>query len=110
LLDKASCIATYFGFHQLPELDEPFPPRTFEVLTPVLHETFARVILSHEKKSCAHLSCYERLSDRDREIGAYIGEGMSNGEIANVLLVRKTKSETTSAGYSKRWGAETMQV
>jgi DNA-binding CsgD family transcriptional regulator len=98
LLDKSSCIATYFSFHQLPVLNEPILRRTFELFTPVLHETFARVIRLHETKSYSDSSSYETLSEREREIAAYVAEGMSNGAIANVLTV----SENTIRNHVSR--------
>ncbi len=44
VLDTTTCIGTYFSFHQIPVLDQTQITHTLKTLTPLLHETFARVI------------------------------------------------------------------
>ena len=97
-LDKVSCIATYFSFHQLPEFNEPVLRKTFSLLTPILHATFARVIRAHGDADVVQLDRYGLLSTRECEIASYVAEGMSNGEIAKVLAV----SENTIRNHISR--------
>lgn len=84
VLDRTRCIATYFSFHRLPALDESALRSIFASLTPTLHETFARVIRGHERRSGA-LGLYAELSERERELATWVAKGKSNSEIAQLM-------------------------
>ncbi len=96
VLDQVKCIATYFSFHQLPTLDEATLRTTFQTLTPLLHEVFARVIRLHQERSAPH--SYNLLTDREQEIGLQISQGKSNSDIATQLGV----SENTIKNHLSR--------
>lgn len=85
VLDAPRCIATYFSFHQLPELDETTLRSTFKVLIPLMHETFARVIHLHRERSASLACSYTGLTAREQEIATHISRGKSNLEIASLL-------------------------
>ena len=83
--DMPSCIATYFSFHQLPELNEELLRATFKVLMPLMHHTFARVVHLQQERE-ASLSCnYTGLTAREQEIVTLVIQGKSNFEIASLL-------------------------
>jgi DNA-binding CsgD family transcriptional regulator len=83
--DPASCIATYFSFHQLPELNEELLRGTFKVLIPLMHQTFAKVVHLQQERE-ASLSCnYRGLTAREQEIVTLVIQGKGNFEIASLL-------------------------
>lgn len=98
VLDKANCIATYFSFHQLPTLDEVPLRATFQTLTPLLHEVFARVIRLHQERTAQLTNHYSLLSGREQEIAIWISQGKSNSDIAALLGV----SENTIRNHVSR--------
>lgn len=87
VLDKPGCIATYFSFHRLPTLNETVLCDTFEMLTPLLHETFTRVVRQHKERTATIAYNYNLLTGREQEIATYISQGKSNGDIAQLLGV-----------------------
>ena len=90
MLDKEQCIATYFSFHRLPTMDETLLTQTFKLLTPVLHQTYVRVV-RHYKQRHAPISYYfSSLTEREYEIANWISQGKSNNDIANLLTVTES--------------------
>lgn len=87
VVDKINCIATYFSFCRLPSLDEKSLGTTFQTLTPLLHETFARVIRCHRERAAPLVNYYSLLTNREQEIVTWISHGKSNSEIAKLLGV-----------------------
>lgn len=90
VMDKPSCIATYFSFHQLPALNEMVLCSTFKMLTPLLHETFTRVVRNHKEMTASVAYNYNLLTGREQEIATYISQGKSNGHIALLLGVAES--------------------
>jgi len=87
VVDAVRCIATYFSFHRLPVLDEAKLRATFQVLIPLMHDTFARVIRLHQERGTS-LACHHTdLTARELEIMVHISQGKSNLQIASVLKV-----------------------
>ncbi|MBY0573455.1 MAG: helix-turn-helix transcriptional regulator, partial [Undibacterium sp.] len=43
VFDSDNCIATYFSFHRLPQINQTRLKQTFKTLTPLLHQTYVRV-------------------------------------------------------------------
>jgi len=87
VVDAQRCVATYFSFHQLPALREAELRATFQLLIPLMHETFSRVIHLHQERG-ASLACnYSGLTAREQEILAHINQGQSNVQIASALEV-----------------------
>lgn len=98
VLDKETCIATYFSFHQLPALDQESISDTFRLLTPLLHETFARVIRRHKEQTAPLTDYYSFLTPREQEIAKWVSQGKSNHDIAVLLDV----SENTVRNHITR--------
>lgn len=98
VLDKVGCIATYFSFHRLPMLDEATLRATFQILTPLLHEVFARVIRLHQERTAPLINYYSFLTSREQEIAMWVSQGKSNGDIAMLLEV----SENTVRNHVSR--------
>ena len=87
LIDRSNCVATYFSFHRLPTLDTPGLEQRFVALTPVLHETFTRVVRHLEQSNAPVRYNFSLLTGRELEIAKWIGNGKLNGEIARLLGV-----------------------
>lgn len=87
VMDTQACIATYFSFHRLPHLDEDLLSVRFESLTPILHQTFARVIHHHKSSTASSLDYFNLLTTRECEIAIWISQGKSNIEIGSLLGV-----------------------
>lgn len=98
VLDRIDCIATYFSFHRLPVLDEPNLRCTFQVLTPLLHRTFTRVVREHRARTDSMAYNFNLLSGREQEIAAWISQGKSNSDIGVLLGV----SENTVRNHVSR--------
>ena len=98
VLDYTNCIGTYFSFHRLPALDEQQLTNTFKKLTPLLHQTFARVIRHHRASAAPSLHKHNNLTGREQEIATWISQGKGNGDIASLLGV----SENTIRNHVSR--------
>jgi len=85
VVDTSRCIATYFSFHQLPDLNEAALRECFKQLIPLMHETFARVIRLHQERSAAPAGPHSGLTPREQEIVVHLSQGKSNVEIATLL-------------------------
>lgn len=71
---------------------------TFEMLTPLLHKTFTRVVREHKERTAAVAYNYNLLTGREQEIATCISQGKSNGDIAQLLGV----SENTIRNHVSR--------
>lgn len=87
VIDTNNCIATYFSFHRLPNIDEALFKQIFALLTPVLHQTFTRVIRNYKQSNTFPTAHHNLLTNREVEIAAWISQGKSNNDIANLLQV-----------------------
>lgn len=87
VIDRDACVATYFSFHRLPTLDTQRLEDTFAELTPLLHDTFARVVRHLEGMPPPIRYNFNLLSEREFEIAKWVGNGKNNGEIAALLGV-----------------------
>ncbi|QOK96382.1 helix-turn-helix transcriptional regulator [Ralstonia pseudosolanacearum] len=82
IYDEGHCIGTYFSFHRLPSINAPFLTSILRDLTPVLHRTLMRAVADTEKTWHNALRVMSLLSERERQVAAWIGKGKSNAEIA----------------------------
>lgn len=98
VLDQEECIASYFSFHQLQELEEVAIRDAFRALIPLLHDVFTRTIRTHQERSAPAVNQYQFLTSREKEIATWISQGKSNGDIASLLGV----SENTIKNHVSR--------
>ena len=85
---------TYHSFYRMPEAPGERESRTLCEITPVLHETFCRVIRSLSAADRFSV-CLESLTAREREIVHWLGLGKTNAEIACIGSI----SENTVKHY-----------
>ncbi len=84
LRDINSPVASYFNFSRIPGLLTPRHATLLELLVPHLHVALLRVFANGSGQR-PHASSGEQLSQRGREILAWLREGKSNWEIAQIL-------------------------
>jgi len=81
ILEPTQDAATYFSFHQLPILDEPVLTRIFEMVIPLMHETFIQATQPHRKSVARPVAIHKTLAMRD--MSSALAPRKNNGEIAS---------------------------
>jgi DNA-binding CsgD family transcriptional regulator len=107
VMDTQACIATYFSFHRLPYLDEKVLSARFKLLTPILHQTYARVIRHHKNSTTSSLDYFSLLTTREYEIAIWISQGKSNIEIGCLLGVAENTVKNHISNILHKTGCNT---
>jgi DNA-binding CsgD family transcriptional regulator len=98
VLDTMACVATYFSFHRLPNMNDVMLRETFHSLTLLLHETFTRVIRHYRERTSSLIDYFSFLTNREQEIARWISQGKSNSDIGHLVGV----SENTVKNHVSR--------
>ncbi len=90
IIDEQFCIASYFSFHKLPDLNHFDLRNTFAALTPVLHDTLTRVVLKYHEKKHSTKNITDPMTLRELEIAKLVSKGKSNADIAMMLSLAES--------------------
>lgn len=84
--DTQRCMGTYHSFHRIPGRLGASHALQLKELAPILHETMCRLVgpLSPQLQDTSPLA---RLSPREQEVLAWVGQGKLNNEIAQLLFI-----------------------
>lgn len=110
VIDTQQCIATYFSFHRLPQLNEEAISACFRLLTPVLHKTYTRVIRNYKKSSTSLVDYFSLLTTREHEIATWISQGKSNQDIGNLLVVSENTVKNHISRILHKTGCSTRAI
>jgi transcriptional regulator EpsA len=84
--DTERCIGTYHSFHRIPGRLNETHIETLKRLVPIMHEVLCRVI-GYLTEASQFDSLFDSLSTREKEVLHLVGQGKSNGEIANAIYL-----------------------
>lgn len=89
LFDWQRYVGTYFSFHRLPSETNQDLCEVLATVTPLLHDTFCRVIASVEASQELIKPQWSLLTERELTVLTWVGRGRSNGEIAELMDISK---------------------